>query len=506
MSSTFRLLIIFFLILVISESALRAQITQPQRFEVEVKSTDDIHNIFSADEMGLLMYRESSERGERGMKKWEFTSIDTDLKARWTKLYDIDLEYDLLGYAYGNKNAFYLFRAGLSIKDDFVIIAMDVVTGDTVHHMVKKLIPMELTHFEVVGNTALIGGVINYRPTIVHYDFRSEKSKVIPGIYRGESEILELKIDQKSKTFNVLITEKTNNRLLTISLMSFDEDGVLLQNTKLKTDDERSLIFAGSTPFKDDEIMVTGTYSRKRSSYSRGIFIAKIDATGNQDVAYYSYADLENFFKYMPARREARVKKRIERKKIQGKKARFTYRLLVREVIEKDGNYVMVGEAFYPRYHNNSIMGGFNNPFGTYRGSNFVGYKFTHAIVIGFNSEGEVLWDNSFEINDVERYTLDEVVNVGVEDDKVVLLYLYDGEIRSKIIEGKEVLEGKSAEEIRLSNEGDVAKTTMEEYGGLDKWYGSYFYAYGVQRIKSKSGDPYTFGKEVFFINKISYE
>src|SRR5690606_17776855 len=244
------------------------------------------------------------------------------------------------------------------------------------------------THFEIVGNAALIGGMINYRPTIVHYDMETRKSKVIPGIYRVESQILELKVDSETETFNVLITEKTLNRYLTITLMSFTEDGVLLQNTKLEPEGEKSLIFAGSTPFKDDEIMVTGTYSNKRSTYSRGIFIAKIDGYGNQQIAYYSYADLENFFKYMPARREARVQKRIERKRIKGKKAKFTYRLLVRDVIEKDGSYVMIGEAFYPRYHSSSFFGSHGNPFRSYRGSDFVGYKFTHAIVIGFNSNG----------------------------------------------------------------------------------------------------------------------
>lgn len=499
-------LIFMTLLILLVKSSVNGQITQPQRFEAVMESNEEYHRIFSAGQDGLMIYREDEERTERGMKKWEFSAIDTSLNERWTKQLSIDYKFDIVGYAYSNQNTFFLLKSRLSAKDDFSLIKMDMYTGDTVHHKVKQLIPMELTHFEIVGNAALIGGMINYRPTIVHYDLLSKKSKVIPGIYKGESQILELKVDPETETFNVLITEKTLNRHLTITLMSFTEDGVLLQNTKLEPEDEKSLVFAGSTPFKDDEIMVTGTYSHKRSTYSRGIFIAKVDGYGNQEIAYYSYADLENFFKYMPARREARVQKRIERKRIQGKKAKFTYRLLVRDVVEKEGNYIMVGEAFYPRYHNSSFLGGYGSPFRGYRGTDFVGYKFTHAIVIGFNSEGEVLWDNSFEINDVESYTLnDEVVNVGIEGDKVVLLYLYDGEIRSKIIEGNEVLEGKSSEDIRLNSESEVVKSYKDHYGGLETWYDNYFFAYGVQRIKNKEGDPMGLGKEVFFINKVSF-
>lgn len=483
-----------------------AQIVQPQRLEKEIKDNEAYYTLVSAEAQGLMLLRESQDRGEKRRRRWEFSSVDTALETRWTKFYDIDYEFNLLGYAYNKAGISLLFRDGYAPKDDYVIINMDILSGDTLHYMVKSLVPMtSLTHFEVVDHTALIAGMINYRPTIVHYDFQTGKSKVIPGIYKGESELLELKVDQHTKTFNVLITEKTLDRLFTITLMSFNEDGVLLQNTKLKPEQGRSLIFAGSTPFKEEEIMVTGTYSNKRSTYSRGVFIAKVDELGHHTIAYYSYADLENFFNYMPARREARVKWKIERKKIAGKKAKFNYRMLVRDVIEKDGQYIMIGEAFYPRYNNSSFYTRFNDPYPYSRGANFLGYKFTHAIVIGFDSKGKVLWDNSFEINDVESFDLDPVVNVRIDGDKIILLYLYDGTIRSKVIQNGEVLEGKSSDDIKLSEDHATVTNTYDEYGGIDKWYDDCFYAYGMQRIRSKDGS-YGYGKKVFFINKVKYE
>ena len=479
------------------------QIVQPGRLEIEIKGTENRHTVIAAEEHGLVVFRNTEERGEKGNEIWEFISVDTLLTPRWKKNFDIAYKLQILGYDHSHGKTHLLFRDGYSFKDDYLIITMDVMTGDTVHSHVRKLVPMQqLTHFEIVGKAALMGGLINYRPTIVHYDFELEKSKVIPGIYKGEREILELKVDDKTRTFNVLITEKTLDRLLTVTLMSFDETGQLLQNTKLEPDKNKSLIFAGSTAFKDEAMIVSGTYSHKRSSYSRGIFIAKIDELGNHNIAYYSYADLENFFSYMTAKREARIKKRIERKKVKGKKAKFTYRMLVRDVVEKDGSYIMVGEAFYPRYGSNSFYGGMT--FSTFGGSHFLGYRFTHAIVVGFDSSGKVLWDNSFEINDVEQFNLDPVINVSIEDEKVALLYLYDGEIRSKIIEDNEVIEGEPNQEIQLRNETDEVKNTTNEYGGMDLWYDKYFYAFGIQKLKNKNLNlP---DREVFFINKVTYK
>ena len=497
------ILCVLFIFMVLGEAI--PQVVQPQRLEWELKDSEEYFTVVPAQDLGLLIFRESDERGKRRMRNWEFSFVDTTLTPVWRRLFEIDFDYKMLGYTYQQGEAFLLFRDGYVPKDDFVIITMNVVSGDTAHHMVKSLVPMNtLTHFEVVGHMALVAGVINERPTIVHYDFTTGKSKVIPGIYKGESELLELKVDDRTKTFNVLIAEKTFDKLLTVTLMSFDADGVLLQNTKLEPEKERSLVFAGSTPFKNEEIMVTGTYAHKQSNYSRGIFIAKVDELGNHDITYYNYADLENFFNYLSARREARVKRKIERQRIKGKKAKFHYRMLVREVIEKDGSYVMIGEAFYPMYRNFHYSA-FYDPFHHARNSNFIGYKFTHAIVIGFDAEGEVLWDNSFEINDVESYDLDEVVKIGIDGDKITLVYLYDGVIRSKVIQDGEVLEGKSSDDIKLNSENAKVSNNYDEYGGIDNWYENYFYAYGIQRIRGE-GVGYALGKKVFFINKVRYE
>ncbi len=49
------------------------------------------------------------------------------------------------------------------------------------------------------------------------------------------------------------------------------------------------------------------------------MFVANVDAQGGYAIKYYNYGDLERFFNYMKARREKRVKERIERRKIRGK-------------------------------------------------------------------------------------------------------------------------------------------------------------------------------------------
>ena len=84
-----------------------------------------------------------------------------------------------------------------------------------------------------------------------------------------------------------------------------------------------------------------------------------------------------------------------------------------------------------------------------------------------------------------------------------MLVYSFDGELKSKVVSGKTVVEGKTGVKIDTGNANDKVK---ENYGsGIEYWYDNYFIAYGYQKIKS---DKYS-GKskrKVFYFNKIAYK
>ena len=172
----------------------------------------------------------------------------------------------------------------------------------------------------------------------------------------------------------------------------------------------------------------------------------------------------------------------------------------------------MLGEAFYPQYSSVSSASyrGFfypraftGNPL--IRGDQvFDGYRYTHAILIGFDKDGNLLWDNSFEISDVKTYTLEQFVRFIVQDDKITLLYLFDNQLRTKIIRDNKVIEGQTIDPIRTLYENDVLVAQRRNNGQLDYWYDDTFYAFGVHEIENGSGSGRTEKRRVFFVNKIN--
>lgn len=486
-----------------------AQLEQPGRIEIPMDDEDDYFEVLSTDEKGIVLYREVRNRETRMERKYQVILIDTTLNKKWERHYYIDLRYIYIGFEYFENYFYLLFQRNTeSLKADYFVLRIDLDTQAGETFLIEREYPLELTEFEVLGNTLIFGGYSYNLPTIMCYEFGKKTLKVVPGLFNERTQIQHLELDDKLRIFNVLVSFRTHDGRKSLSLYSFDEHGDLIKSINLQPEDERSLLFGRTVKLDREAELIVGTYTRKRSDISRGIFLATISKEGDQMINYYNYADLKNFFNYMKAGRKRRVEERIQRRKIKGKKNKFNYRLLVHEVIERDGKFIMIGEAFYPQYSHSSYNSGFlPASYGNhYGGSTFDGYKYTHAVVFGFDRRGRLIWDNSFEINDVVSYSLDQFVHITPNEKEIALLYMYENEIRTKVIEGNEVLEGKNFNELKLSFEDDIADESEGEYGGLEEWYHGNLFAYGVLKIKNMKDEGVKLNREVFFINKIRYE
>jgi len=493
-----------------------AQVHQPSRFEITLKNNDNYFDVLSSEENGVIIFRQTRERSKEG-NQWEIIKLDTNLVESWKKFPYFKFEYQFAGYAYADGKFHLLFK---DAKSGYKHLQLFVLDGENWHqYTIENLFVIDLTHFEVTSNAAILGGYYNLRPVVIHYDFFEQKSIILPSVYNNKTELVQIKINDDD-TYSILVNERTKDKRLTLGFKSYSPNGEIFINSSLKPEGNKNIIFGHSSRTTSQNQLLAGTYSNRSSNYSRGIFIASLKENGEQSINYYNYADLRNFFSYMKVKREKRVKERINRKKIKGKKLKFNYRLVVREIIQMDDYYIMLGEAFYPKYSNTGSRTGYvyngkfqsrspfyqRIPYNHFGNMSLEGYRYTHAVVIGFDSSGKLLWDNSFEITDVLSQSLDQYVNVSVEEDKIVLLYVHDNTIRSKIIQGTEVIEGKSFDNIKLKFQDDAVNNKTAELNGLEKWYGDKFFAYGVQRIKNLRDTGVKLNRKVFFINKLVYQ
>ncbi|MCB0492537.1 MAG: hypothetical protein KDC93_08985 [Cyclobacteriaceae bacterium] len=470
-----------------------AQIQQVGRLEIPISNFENANfSVVSAGTGGLMIYRRLYSNP---LDQLEIIRVDTIFRVVWSKKLEIAKGLRAVRALVKENYLFVLFKATNNKFGDFLIAAVDINSGAYTVYRVQNLISFHPTEFIITNEAALIGGYFNYRPLIVYFNFSSQKSKILPGFFNEVGELTQVK-PYDDGSIDVIVSSDNYERKRCLWIKKYDAKGDLVKTTILEPGDKKNLIFGRSINIGDDQQAVVGVYGRFKE-YSRGIFIARINPLGEYQIQYYDYGDLSHFFSYMKATRQERIKQRIERKKIKGKKAKFNYRFIVHEVIETKDNYVMLGEAFFPKY---AYVNGLSQT------RILIGYQYTHAVVIGFDKNGKLIWDNSFEVNDIITNSLNQYVKIQAQEDKIYLQYVYENEIRSKIIKDSEIIEGKAANEVKLKFDDDILRNTEFESSQLDYWYDDKLFVYGVQQIRNYSQSKENANRRVFFINKVDYK
>lgn len=467
-----------------------AQVAQTARYEIKMTERNEArYSAVKLGESGILVYRRLTGKKEDA---FEIIKLDTALREHWRGSIPVSKKLDIIQSRSHGNTLYMLLKDPGYIGKDFVIIAIDQTTSNYRSYSVKNIIPFYPTEFVLTGGAALIGGYFNSRPLVLHYSFELLGSKILPGFFNAPGELDQIKLNPDGTT-DIIVSARNFEKRRALWIRTYDVKGELLRTIILQPEENQHLLFGRSMKLADGRQVVAGIYGRF-TEYSRGVFVAAVDIEGTYNIKYYNFAELKNFFSYMRAKQQNRVKQRIERRTIKGKKLKFNYRLLVHDLIDYNNELLLVGEAFYPHY----VYPRFYNPQARTERI-FDGFKYTHAVVIGFNKGGLLAWDNSFEINDVKTFQLQQFVRVQAEEDRILLMYLFDNVIRSKIISNDQVLEGKVAEKIGTKDEDlDMEEENTEK---MEAWYGKYFFASGTQGLRGKRGGF----RQVFFINKITY-
>ncbi|MEQ8904942.1 hypothetical protein [Ekhidna sp.] len=488
-----------------------AVIIQPTRIEFEKDGDDSDFYVVPGDLDGILVVEETSESGRGGGWQWKLSMVDTALQVRWSQNLVIPTDGSIIGYEYFDGRFYLLFNKSRYRSEDLLVYQFTAESPDFITYEITTVFPIEIFHFESIGETLLIAGYANFRPVVITYNISDRIPRVVPGFYDNKNEILDLTVDDDSKLFTVIMSEKMRNKKYTVRVKTFTDKGDIIQDNLINPGERKSLLDAASTTFSGGLQYLAGTHSKKSLQYSQGFYLSKFINGQQQFNKYFAFADLNNFFGHMKPKREERIMNRIERKRAKGKVKKFNYRLLVHKILERDGEYIMIAEAYYPRYNyssNNSFSpyGGFGNRgFGS-TNPYFLGYKYTHAVVLGFDQNCNILWDQTFKIEDIQTYSLEENVVVSASGDRVILMYLEENEIRSKVVEGNKIVEGRTFNPVKLSFETDELKSKDPSVEGLKMWYDETLFAYGEQSIKNVSGIGGKTNRKVFYINKIQYD
>lgn len=523
----------------------------PLRVEIEAKSSGDNYYIVPMGKQGVILFNETEEKAPKGQKMYSFTKYDTDFKEVWSKTYPVTRGVDFRKYDYDESNIYVLLSEERK-NADFNVLQVDAKTGNIVSSSGKIPEFCSINDFQVVNGYAYLGGTtrptsgqillrtcfiyslccipvffgageIKTHPVLIYSDISGGKSMPITMKYKGSAGITDIGTNHKTKNAEVVVVNRPDKKTFKMEIKQFSADDVTgTINVDPKGTNE--LLTGRVMPLSNssNKLMI-GTYSvalqyksfgeklqralskTSSQSYSNGMYIAKFNGEDQEFIQYYAFSKFESFWNKIKNVQGTNAPK--SKKKEKKTEARVNYQLLVHNIIERNNEFVMVAEAYYPEYHTETYYTyDANGRMVAHTRTVFDGYRYTHAIVAGFDKNGEKLWDNTFEIWDILTFNLKERVKVLIEGDQTVLAYSYGGSIKSKVISGNQIVDGKQSTTIQTNYDSDKVKA---DWGSdMEFWYDNFFITWGYQRIKNKEDSKKKDVKKrrtVFYFNKIAF-
>jgi hypothetical protein len=489
----------FFILLLIGSGLsfpVFAQLEQSLRLEFKVSpSTEEYFDVTPLREDGLLVTQRQEEHFDN--EKWTFYRFDVQLKQLWMSEYKLPDELTPVKSYHNQHYLFWLLQE--DDTDKVTVLRLDLQNGETETFKGDLLTRADIVHFKVLGNMAFIGGYHHSRPVVMAFSFFDKSIKALPYLYTSNTEISNIELDEQRNQLNVLLyTLKRGDCQFTIKTYSYD--GKLVKTTTMPFENENGLITGKILPLDEASSLIVGNYAQGCTQFSQGLYFSRIRDTEPEQLQWVDFSKLENFFNYLKPKRKQRVVDKISKQKEEGKEPKFRYRLLVHDVIKNGDEFVLVAEVYYPVYKSgNMYYGG-----GVSRNNEreYDAFRYTHAVVCGFDKSGKLLWDNCFALDNVENIELVPMVQVTRRDGLLVLGYPKEGKINTEVIERNKIVREREAFDIKTSDEGE--RVVDNNKGILAAWYDRYFVAYGYQKIGSEKwvGTP----REVFYVNKLSYD
>ncbi len=514
MNNTLRAYIVVFLFLFVAQISMEAQIEQPFRYEIKYEWQYENHLVISNEERGLTLVRTDRDNTGRDYPV-KFTHLNNKLEEVWKDSIEVEGRMFLRGYHHQKDKLFVMFQ-DYPVRKRINVLSLDYNTQKVTSHETSQIAELDLQEFEVIQNTAILGGYFEQRPVVFAYDLEKNTVKAVQGVYKNDSRLLEVRINKDSVTFNVLVAEMNEERDQTIIVSTYDYEGNPVRGYELETKKDYSLIDGVSSSINEVSQVIVGNYGYKSNTLPSGIYINYINRQGEQTMNYLNYADLDRFLDYQGKNRAEKAKVKATEIKEKGREQRYKLQALARELVEIDDKLILQAEYFRPGSSRNPTSRNFSDfnrrndggrdfadmvrdinstPIGS--------YDFTHAYALVMDLKGKVLWDDSFRMNYTLQGPLDQHGRFQWEKEKQHLVYShYDGleeTVFAKVLDGT----GENVISTATLEVGSEFEKREEVRASvlMQRWYGEYFVAYGIQAVrpKDKSGGA----ERVYFINAI---
>ncbi len=508
------------ILLLISISSF-GQVNHVGRYETEYDWGTDDFVVIPNDDKGFLIVRSERKVNGKNFIAW-FTHLDNDFNVEWSDSLSISKKLFIKGYGFNGAKNFLLLQDRTENRD-LKIVRIDPYNDSITEFEPRRLTEIEVTDFDIIKNSVIIGGYVENRPAAFVYDMDNENLKTLNNVYQNKSELLEIKINQDSVTFNVIASVLDEKKDRTIQINTYDYEGNPVRDYKVQTEPDHQLITAISSSIFNIEQVVVGLYGIKVGTSPSGFYVNHVDRTGTQTMRYMPFGQFNTFFEHEGEKRAPKLKDKSMIAAKNNKVFRYKTEGIFRKMIEEDGELIVLAEFYKPwattNYDMNSLRNR-TNPFYYANGANFSPnnnwvndpdnmnareqreFDFTHAFAFALDHSGNLRWDHNYEIDDSVEGLLSSYGEFIYHDKHAYFAHYYDEELVVEHLNKNKEDKEADVSELTLLNEVDELKYEDDDFSGILYWHDNKYLIFGIHHVKPS--DKSSSMRKVFFINGVS--
>ena len=500
-----------------------AQLKEYSRFEQKIprKSDYTFELLPLPQEKKLIVFGEKENWDEETRRRlYYFKVLDSSLTQIREKEYKIERKWQYEGYHTDSTNLYLLFYT--DNHRQFALLSYSF-TGDLDFKQGEIPFTFSPSSFVVFGNNLFLIGTNKGKDVIIDFSFFDNTLKVVPTYFDDKFDIKNIAINRTENVAHVLIRETKRGpknffiRQLLSNGKQIGETKLTFAKDKYPTDLEMLSI--------NNENYLIGLYGNGQSHfYSQGWIWGKYKADEKPYLKQESFDYLKHFFEYMPTeKRKERENEKVKEKLQKGKHYNYKLRLRLHKPIFWDNKIIAVAESYNASYqYNNSILNPYpmmtTNPIllpSVYdRWCNYrypyntapPTYQFVHCIVMAFDLQGNLLWDNAMKIKDITKTTLHENVTISLQKEYNILLQPYEKGINLKVFKEREVIYANEEVPYQLTYEiePDKEKKIRPTNNEIFAWYDDNILIAGI--YNPKADKIFSREEDVFYVAKVKFQ
>lgn len=356
--------------------------------------------------------------------------------------------------------------SGMRVSENKVVLCMT-------HKRAEKMIIINLTDGKYKEITFKINKIRTKNISI--QDFQVLDNEIL--VY--------LKVNQDRKNSDVYIAR-----------IGFD--GIQKQIFCVTQDTPEKIISVSATKI-DGKYIITGTYSKNNNKMSQGIYIGEVENEKLHFIKFYNFADLKNFTQFMSEKEQKKIERKKEKAEQKGEELLLNYNIASHPIVSVSDGYEFLGEAYYPTYRTYTTSSFMNGHWSTQIHTVFDGFRYTHATLVKFDKDGNIIWDNTFKMFPwTKPMSVKKFITMKDAEGYVNLMYGNINQLNYKVVDsnnGNDVNIATKNIETGIENDKIRRSSSYPEY-----WYDNYFIVYGTQTISNSQVER---KRNVFYVNKI---